>query len=197
MEIAVMSKLFGHVKLHGEVRKNRREALYGQRYPDRAQPHDKYFPWLEHHLKTEIIEEPTEFIVSEEAEINTLVCIEVDPTTSVRQIAANIGIGRESVKNILKKHKFKPFKYQVHYHLYEADHQRRLEFCNWFMVQQRPNLSRFILFSDESRFTNLGMFNRNNSRYWSRENPHLFRQGAFQERFGVNVWMGSLASTHG
>ncbi|KAJ8950914.1 hypothetical protein NQ318_008352 [Aromia moschata] len=171
------------------------KALYGQRYPDRAQPHDKYFPWLERHLKTERIEEePNEFIVSEEAEINTLACIEVDPTTSVRQIAANIGIGRESVRNILKKHKFKPFKYQVHHHLYEADHQRRLEFCNWFMVQQRPNLSRFILFSDESRFTNLGMFNKNNSRYWARENPHLFRQGAFQERFGVNVWMGVIGT---
>ncbi|KAJ8957191.1 hypothetical protein NQ318_007753, partial [Aromia moschata] len=86
------------------------------------------------------------------AEINNLACIEVDLTTSVRQIAANIGIGRESVRNILKKHKFKPFKYQVHYHLYEADHQRRLE-------------------------------------YWARENPDLFRQGAFQERFGVKVWM--------
>ncbi|KAJ8941278.1 hypothetical protein NQ318_016943 [Aromia moschata] len=183
--------------VYGEVRKNRREAkaLYGQRYPDRAQPHDKYFPWLERHLKTERIEEePNEFIVSEEAEINTLACIEVDPTTSVRQIAANIGIGWESVRNILKKHKFKPFKYQVHHHLYEADHQRRLEFCNWFMVQQRPNLSRFILFSDESRFTNLGMFNKNNSRYWARENPHLFRQGAFQERFGVNVWMGVIGT---
>ncbi|KAJ8936952.1 hypothetical protein NQ318_015570 [Aromia moschata] len=153
--------------VYGEVRKNRREAkaLYGQRYPDRAQPHDKYLPWLERHLKTERIEEePNEFIVSEEAEINTLACIE-------------------------------PFKYQVHHHLYEADHQRRLEFCNWFMVQQRPNLSRFILFSDESRFTNLGMFNKNNSRYWARENPHLFRQGAFQERFGVNVWMGTEFST--
>ncbi|KAJ8953311.1 hypothetical protein NQ318_012105 [Aromia moschata] len=132
--------------MYGEVRKNRREAkaLYGQQYPDRAQPHDKYFPWLERHLKTERIEEE------------------------------------------------RPFKYQVHHHLYEADHQRRLEFCNWFMVQQRPNLSRFILFSDESRFTNLGMFNKNNSRYWAREN--LFRQGAFQERFGVNVWMGVIGT---
>ncbi|KAJ8961122.1 hypothetical protein NQ318_008799 [Aromia moschata] len=127
--------------------KNRREAkaLYGQRYPDRAQPHDKYFPWLERHLNTERIEEePKEFIVSEEAEINTLAYIEVDPTTSVRKIDANIGIGRESVRKILEKQKFKPFKYQVHHHLYEVDHQRRLEFCNWFMVQHRPNLSRFM-----------------------------------------------------
>ncbi|KAJ8935004.1 hypothetical protein NQ318_012656 [Aromia moschata] len=58
-------------------------------------------------------------------------------------------------------------------------------------VQQRPNLS---LFSDESRFTNLGMFNKNNSRYWAREYPHLFRQGAFQERFGINVWMGVIGT---
>ncbi|KAJ8935333.1 hypothetical protein NQ318_016626 [Aromia moschata] len=135
----------------GEARKNRTEAkaLYGQRYPDRAQPHDKYFPWLERHLKTERIEEePNEFIVSEEAQINTLTCIEVDLTTSVRQIAANIGIGRESVRKILKKHKFKRFKYQVHHHLYEADHQRWLEFCNWFMVQQLPNLNRDFIKED-------------------------------------------------
>ncbi|KAJ8937566.1 hypothetical protein NQ318_000107 [Aromia moschata] len=184
--------------VYGEVRKNRREAkaLYGQRYPDRAQPHDKYFPWLERHLKTERIEEePDEFIVSEEAEINTLACIEVDPTTSVRQIAANIGIGRESVRNILKKHKFKPFKYQLHHHLYEADHQRRLEFCNWFMAQQRPNLSRFILFSLTNHASRIWVCSiKNNSRYWARENPHLFRQGAFQERFGVNVWMGVIGT---
>ncbi|KAJ8947343.1 hypothetical protein NQ318_002869 [Aromia moschata] len=38
------------------------------------------------------------------------------------------------------------------------------------------------------------MFNRNNSRYWARENPHLFRQGAFQERFDVNMWMGVIGT---
>ncbi|KAJ8950972.1 hypothetical protein NQ318_006356 [Aromia moschata] len=105
--------------VYGEARKNHREAkaLYGQRYPDRTQPHDKYFLWLERHLKTKIIEEePNEFIVSEEVEINTLASIEVDPTTSVRQIAANVGIGRESIRKILKKHKFKPFKYQRPFH---------------------------------------------------------------------------------
>ncbi|KAJ8948996.1 hypothetical protein NQ318_023020 [Aromia moschata] len=143
-----------------QLARDRKQKLYTGNDIQIVHNHDKYFPWLERHLKTERIEEePNEFIVSEEAEINTLACIE-------------------------------PFKYQVYHHLYEADHQRRLEFCNWFMVQQRPNLSRFILFTDESRFTNLGMFNKNNSRYWARENPHLFRQGAFQERFGVNVWMG-------
>ncbi|KAJ8955991.1 hypothetical protein NQ318_006262 [Aromia moschata] len=117
--------------VYEEAIKNRRKAkaLYGKRYPDRAQPDDKYFLWFERPLKTERIEEePNEFVVREEADINTLACIEVDPTTSVRQIAANIEIGRESVRKIFKKHK-KPFKYQVHHHLYEADHQRRLEVC--------------------------------------------------------------------
>ena len=52
-----------------------------------------------------------------------------------------------------------------------------------------------ILFSDESRFTNLGMFNRNNVRYWATENQHHFREGAFQERFGVNVWLGVLGTS--
>lgn len=48
------------------------------------------------------------------------------------------------------------------------------------------------MWSDESRFTNLGLFNQNNTRYWAVENPRLIREGAFQERFGVNVWLGVI-----
>lgn len=39
------------------------------------------------------------------------------------------------------------------------------------------------------------MFNRNNARYWARENEHRFREGAFQERFGTNVWLGVVGTT--
>lgn len=36
--------------------------------------------------------------------------------------------------------------------------------------------------------------NRNNTRYWATENNHLFRGGAFQERFGINVWLGVIGT---
>lgn len=185
--------------VYGEVRKNQREAraLYVRRYPERDQPCAQYFPWLEEHLKRENDNEhENRFIVNEEAEINTLACVEIDPTSSTRQIASGIGISPESVRKILHKHKYKSFKYQIHQHLYEGDYQRRLNFCNWYLETERhqPNIKSCILFSDESRFTNMGMFNRNNTRYWATENNHLFRGGAFQERFGINVWLGVIGT---
>lgn len=168
-----------------------------QRFPERENPSDTYFPWLENHLKYENENQNANgFIISEEAETNTLALVEADPTASTRQIANDIGIGRESARKILEKHGYKSFKYQIHHHLYEGDPIRRLEFCNWYLEeeQQQPLLNAHILFSDESRFTNLGMFNRNNTRYWSTENNHLFREGAFQERFGINVWLGVIGT---
>ncbi|KAJ8942385.1 hypothetical protein NQ318_011732 [Aromia moschata] len=135
--------------VYGEVRKYRREAkaLYGQRYPDRAQPHDKYFPWLERPLKTERIEEePNEFIVSEQAEINTLACIEV---------------------------RIRPLQLDKLLPILELDGKAHLS-TRYTTIFMKP-------------ITNGG---------WSfaRENPHLFRQGAFQESFGVNVWIGVIGT---
>lgn len=185
------------ILIYGETMKNKREAaaLYAQRFPERDHPSKNYFPWLENYLKRERNQQQNDtFIVNEAAEINTLACVEIDKTTSLRQISISIGISYESVRKILNKYGYKSFKYQIHHHLFEGDHQRRLEFCNWFLntSQQQQNLEKSILFSDESRFTNLGMFNRHNVRYWATENQHLFREGAFQVRFGVNVWMGVI-----
>ncbi|KAJ8936647.1 hypothetical protein NQ318_019486 [Aromia moschata] len=46
---------------------------------------------------------------------------------------------------------------------------------------------------DESIFRNLGLFNRNNLRYWAIDNPRVIRESKYQERFGFNVWLGLLA----
>lgn len=185
--------------VYGESLQNKRRAqtLYRERFPERNQPSEAYFPWLVQHLKTLPEDDNAEkFIISEEAEINVLACVNADSTISTRQIENDIGVNRESARRILKKHKFKPYKYQIHQHLGLNDFPRRLQYCQWFMEKHNinNNFSRMILFSDESRFTNLGMFNRNNVRYWARENEHRYREGAFQERFGVNVWLGVLGT---
>lgn len=44
------------------------------------------------------------------------------------------------------------------------------------------------MFSSESRFINVGMFNGQYIRYGPRENQRLVR--AFLERFGVDDWLG-------
>ncbi|KAJ8955681.1 hypothetical protein NQ318_008552 [Aromia moschata] len=48
-----------------------------------------------------------------------------------------------------------------------------------------------VLFSDESTFTLHGHNNRQNCRYWSRENPHWMRELHTQtlRKFGFNNWI--------
>lgn len=184
--------------IFGESRKKATAAceLYAERYPERRQPARSYFYKVESKFRKEPEENGDTFIVSEEAEINVLAYVEVDPTVSIRELEQQVNVSRESSRRILKKYKYRSFKYNLHQHLYENDYQRRVNYCNWFLTQQARinNFVYRILFSDESRFTNNGMFNRNNLRYWAKENPRLLRQGAFQERFGFNVWIGILGT---
>ncbi|CAK1587056.1 unnamed protein product [Parnassius mnemosyne] len=46
------------------------------------------------------------------------------------------------------------------------------------------------MWTDESTFTRNGIWNRQNLRYWSQENPQLCRESMHQYRFAVNVWAG-------
>lgn len=185
------------ILIFGECRQNATHAahVYAARYPNRRHPSRHYFPRLLQVMRTEPNNNGEEsFVVNEEKEVDVLAVVAVNKTASTREIAEECGISQASVWRILHKHKFKSFKYQLHQHLYLTDHVRRLEYCNWYLQKHREN-NRFpfqILYSDESRFTNLGMFNRNNKRYWSEENLHLMEQGNFQERFGFNCWLGII-----
>ncbi|KAG5894503.1 hypothetical protein JTB14_029913 [Gonioctena quinquepunctata] len=67
------------------------------------------------------------FVVSEEKAY-----VQVNINMSLRDIARKCDISKSSAANILKKHKYHSFKYQLHQHLYQNDNARRLEYCNWF-----------------------------------------------------------------
>lgn len=185
--------------IYGECRKNSRAAaaLYAQRFPERQHPPPNYFLRVESQFRREE-DDPrnnnVEFVVDEETEINVVALVEIDRTTSLRQIGRELTISHEAARKILKKHNYRSFKYQVNQHLYEADFQRRFEFCNWAVdnIRRDGNFASNIIFSDESRFTNLGLFNRQNTRYWAQENQRLFREGNHQVRFGFNVWLGMI-----
>lgn len=78
-------------------------------------------------------------------------------------------------------------------HTLEAgDRQRRIEFCNWLTekLDQDEDFLNKIIWTDESRFTNCGLFNRHNEHYWAEENPRHIVQTRPQIKFGVNVWAG-------
>jgi hypothetical protein len=183
--------------IYGECHKNSRNAarVYAERYPARHHPCFQYFPYLEKKFREARVDED-DFIIDEATEINVLAYVEMNPTASTREIGHEVQISHESSRKILKKHGFRSFKYQLHQHLYEEDGARRTVYCQWLLqnnAADRDFISS-ILFTDESRFTNNGMFNKQNVRYWARENQHLMKEGNFQERFGVNVWAGIIGS---
>lgn len=181
----------------GECRQNSSNAatVYAERYPDRRHPTRHYFPKLVQKMRNEPENNANaQFIINEEKEIDVLAYVEVNMNASVREIALECQISKNSVWRILIKHKYRSYKYQLHQHLYQDDPVRRLEYCNWYLEKYfEDNTFPFkIVYSDESRFTNLGVFNRNNKRYWAQENLHLMVEGNFQERFGFNCWIGIL-----
>lgn len=50
-----------------------------------------------------------------------------------------------------------------------------------------PDFFRYVLFSDEATFHNIGQPNRHNCHYWAVENPHWYRQIDRQHRWSLYV----------
>ncbi|XP_008185485.1 uncharacterized protein LOC103310101 [Acyrthosiphon pisum] len=73
-----------------------------------------------------------------------------------------------------------------------GDSIRRLEFIAWFNTKlyDNPLIDNQFFWSDESKFTNNGIMNKQNHRYWDDTNPHWSRETNFQTIWGINVWCG-------
>ncbi|CAH2088677.1 unnamed protein product [Euphydryas editha] len=82
-----------------------------------------------------------------------------------------------------------PFHFTRVQELLPADYTARVSFCQWLL----EDFTRNILWTDESTFTRVGMFNIHNEHYWSIENPHKVKPDHYQIRFSVNVWAGLLS----
>lgn len=183
--------------------KNSREARvrYSVIFPNRNLPTESYFLRLYRKFRAnENLFSKTrakkDFIVSEATEINVLGYFAAQPTKSITDLSEESGLCLGTIHRILKKHKFSPFKFRPTQTLVPGDHQRRIEFCEWFVTKSNlnPDFWRLILWSDESNFCNKGLFNRKNTHHWSRENPKLARPCNPQNRFSVNVWCGLIGN---
>lgn len=62
------------------------------------------------------------------------------------------------------------------------------------MIQQNPEFQNQILWTDETKFTNCGMFNRRNEHLWMQENRRRLGERRSQRKFGFNVWCGIIGS---
>lgn len=85
---------------------------------------------------------------------------------SIRKATRDLGHSPNTVVNVLKANKFKPYKFQKHQILHPVDYTQRLNYCNDFIAQSERDrtFSKKILFTDECLFPVNGSPNRQNYR---------------------------------
>jgi transposase len=130
--------------------------------------------------------------LSEDKIIDVLAMFTRSPVKSVRKGAAEAGISKSSVYQILKKHKWHPFKVHLIQELNDDDFDRRLQFCTWAQehIDNDEHFGKNIIFSDEAIFFLNGTVNRHNCRYWAESNPRWSTEGHTQRPQKVVVWCG-------
>lgn len=176
---------------------NAASQLYYQSYMERRQPDVRLFAKLESNLKKYGAFTKPQNVrnkIKVETEERVLAYAAFKPTTSLREIAQECNTSKDEAHIILKQNNFKPYHFHVGNTLYPTDYERRLRFARWIIMESNANdgFSKTILFTDEAKFTNNGMFNRKNHIQWAQENPHITVERRDQYAFSINVWCGIL-----
>lgn len=98
---------------------------------------------------------------------NVLNIVNQNPRTSTRALANATNNCRNTIMKILHTNGYHPYKAQPHNELYQGDDIRRMEFCTDMLdlLNERPWMIDYILWTDESLFRRIAPFNRQNDRY--------------------------------
>ncbi|XP_024944495.1 uncharacterized protein LOC112494915 [Cephus cinctus] len=172
MDRYTMAEKVDMIYIYGETQKNARAAcnLYAERYPERNNPCPRTFDRIvQLFSKTGSVvarkKNRSRTITVENSEIAILTAVDHDPEISSRKIST------------------------LHQELHGDDFEHRVQFCQW-ALQQMQDENFYVLYSDESGFTNHGQVNRHNMYYWATENPRWLRQVEHQRPWTLNVRCG-------
>lgn len=117
-----------------------------------------------------------------------------DGTTSTRVVANQLGMSQWRVWFTLHSARLYPYHYTPVHAIQEGDPARRMDFCRFLLNTDidDPEYLKNILWTDESNFDRDGITNYHNLHFWAPkgENPRKSKEGAHQQRFSLNVWMG-------
>lgn len=173
MEYLTVQEKIEMVLVYGEARRNLVNAvnLYTERFPNRIRSHTSFYRTIKQ-FTTDGSVQPRKrtrqaTVTGENNEIAVLAAVADNPHVSTREIARDFGLSQSSVWKILKRNKYHPYHVSLHQDLHGVDFYDRVTFCQWAreQIQQNPNFCRYVLFSDESSFTNHGTVNRHNMHY--------------------------------
>lgn len=169
---------------------------------DRQHPSHSFFYKLEKNLrdtgsfsKRVINQQPRRGdAIGEDIEVQILAYVRANPRSSIRHVSREIDISYGVVQTILKKHKMHAYRANLIQHLREGDAERRITFIAWLETKliENPFVLNYILWTDESKFTNNGVLNKQNHRYWDDQNPHWTFETNNQTVWGTNVWCGLI-----
>lgn len=192
------------ILIYGECNKHCREAarVYANRYPERYHPPHNFFLRLVNNLRTygtfsirDAQRQPLRNMEPNDDQKNEVIAyIQLNPHSSLRHVAREFGFSKKKVHKIFKKYKLHPYRADLVQHLRQGDDERRLTFIAWITtcINNDPLFLNYILWTDESKFTNNGVLNKQNNRYWSNGNPHWAVDTNYQTVWGTNVWCGLL-----
>jgi hypothetical protein len=191
-----MLLIFGECNMNGTIA----ARVFRQRYPQTIPPPSRrYFRRLVDRVERTGNVQPFHRVPNQGnhhgniRDADILAFFDINPTSSIRHCSMESGLSTKAIWNVLSRHEMHPFHYTRQQNLYQGDSERRLDFCNFFLEEVDLNGENFassIIWSDESKFTRDGVFNRHNSHFWSAVNPHLIREDRNQQQFNVNVWCG-------
>lgn len=170
-------------------------ASYEQLYPERQQPDKRIFNRLKDNLINHGSFEQCRSKKynknnAEDDEVDIISMAVANPLISSREIEAEANHSKSRVLRVLKKYKYRPYKFRKVQTLYPNDYQRRLLFCRWYRRKIEVNnlFLNNVIWTDEAYITSAGIFNRQNAHWWSDTNPHQTVNVQNQGRFGFSVW---------
>lgn len=192
-EYAEMHFIYGYCNGNG----NAAAREYRERYPNREHYPDYrvfgrvHYAYLAGRVPGQPDRSGRPFSLDVDEEEQILELFAQDPTTSTRRVARRSGIPRTTVQRTLKRRNMHAFHVQRVQALQPQDYAARVRFCHEMLRRNREvQFFNKILWTDESSFRRVGIFNIHNLHYWAVENPHIIRDDHFQHQFGVNLWAG-------
>ncbi|KAJ3660913.1 hypothetical protein Zmor_005340 [Zophobas morio] len=174
---------------------------YARLYPQGRHPDDKVIRRVEQRLRENGQIMPIYVDRGRPREVRTpvleeavLEAIENPPGRTIRGLAREFEVDYRTIQAILADEHYHPYHYIKVQVLRPGDYPARVQFCEW-LLQRHANDLRFIdniLWTDESIFSQDGVFNQHNNHFWATENPFVVRPRAHQRRFSFNLWAGII-----
>lgn len=185
------------ILIHGENKTNRDTAdIFNRRYPQKSVSHSTVGRIFQKFKTTGSVEnvfkQPHTKWKIHEHEENVLLDVIEHQKTSIAAISERTGTVATTVRNILKRNKFHPYKPKFINVLKEYDFDARFDFCTWIQgeIEENRSFSKSILFTDEATFSSNGVVSSQNCRWWSDVNPGFVIECKDQYSFKTNVWCG-------